>query len=160
MPFIKQFYVGGPQSIRGWNVREPGPGGSNYSTSGLSTNSFFSTGDIKFETNLEYRYDIFLWLKGAFFMDVGNVWILPTATDAPRDAKFSKRFLDQLNVGTGTGLRLDMSYFVIRFDLGFKLRNAFKNENNKNWIYNNAYKVSVKNLSRNSTFHIAVNYPF
>ena len=160
VPFIKQFYVGGPQSIRGWNVREPGPGGSNYSTSGLSTNSFFSTGDIKFETNLEYRYDIFLWLKGAFFLDVGNVWILPTATDAPRDAKFSKRFLDQLNVGTGTGLRLDMSYFVIRFDLGFKLRNAFKNENNKNWIYNNAYKVSVKNLSRNSTFHIAVNYPF
>ncbi len=161
IPFIKQFYVGGPQSLRGWNVREPGPGGSQPLNSDvINSNTFFSTGDIKLEGNIEYRYDIFLWLKGAFFVDIGNVWNLPREKNAPLESRFSKRFFDQLAIGTGTGLRLDMSYFVIRFDLGIKLRNAYKNELEKNWIFNNKYKVSLNHLSQQSAFHIAVNYPF
>ena len=98
--------------MRGWNVREPGPGGSQPLNSDvINSNTFFSTGDIKLEGNIEYRYDIFLWLKGAFFVDIGNVWNLPREKNAPLESRFSKRFFDQLAIGTGTGLRLDMSYF-------------------------------------------------
>lgn len=160
IPYIKQFYVGGPQSLRAWNLREAGPGAARITETNRNSNTYFSTGDIKLESNVEYRFNIVWIFKGALFLDVGNVWLLPKKSETNKLERFSRRFMDQMNVGTGMGLRMDLGYFVFRLDLGVKLRNAYLSEYNRNWIFNNQYKANLNRIYDNSTFHLALNYPF
>ncbi len=160
VPYIKQFYVGGPQSIRGWNIRELGPGSLNLSNAVSNTTAYFAAGDIKIEANLEYRFDIIWRLKGALFLDAGNIWTLPDKTQENTGAFFSKTFYNELAVGSGFGIRLDLTYFLFRFDVGFKLRNPYPDETGNHWIYTEKYPVSVNHLFKNSTLHIALDYPF
>ena len=78
VPYVKQFYVGGPNSIRGWAARGLGPGGYKdpLTTSNRNRLLFYQTGDFKMEASAEYRFDLFWRLKGAFFLDAGNIWTL------------------------------------------------------------------------------------
>ncbi len=144
VPYVKQFYVGGPSSIRGWPARSLGPGGYEDVNFGLDdiTNRllFYQTGDIKLEFSLEYRFDLFWLFKGALFLDGGNVWTLredpdrcgsqfrfsaPSRSCQDEGRSFSGPFYRQIALGTGFGLRLDLSYFIFRLDMGLRLRSPF-----------------------------------
>ncbi|MCC6754122.1 MAG: BamA/TamA family outer membrane protein [Saprospiraceae bacterium] len=165
VPYIKQFYVGGPQSIRAWNLREIGPGAIAPPESDSSSNrsiAFFSAGDFKLEGSVEFRFDIFWRLKGAVFLDAGNIWYLPKKVSDPdtRAGFLSKDFYKEIAVGTGLGLRLDLTYFLFRVDIGFQLRNAFPDDRGKYWLYGSDNPVSFNKLQRNSTIHLALDYPF
>ena len=160
LPFIKQFFVGGPNSLRGFQIREIGPGSYVPDTlvfnpeTGKKTNvGFFNqTGDIKLETNAEIRFDIYKWLKGCVFADAGNVWTLKK--DAVPNGDFNiSRFWSEFAVDAGAGLRLDFSYFVIRFDYGFPLRDP-RRVVGERWQFQNA--VAFKN----GAFQLAIGYPF
>ena len=138
VPYVKQFTAGGPMSMRGWRVRELGPGGF-FDPESVGSSAFllFQTGDLKLETNLEYRFFIAKIIafdfNGAFFADIGNVWTLGEDPTRPGsrfrftrgEAAVATPFYDQLAINTGFGSRLDFSYFLLRVDIGFKLRNPY-----------------------------------
>ncbi|MDQ3142850.1 MAG: BamA/TamA family outer membrane protein [Bacteroidota bacterium] len=160
VPYIRQFYLGGPQSLRAWNTREVGPGSDEISKNIRSNGAFYSAGDIKLEANIEYRFDIIWRLKGALFVDAGNIWLLPKKNQDNPKPHFSNRFYQQIAVGTGIGVRLDLSYFIFRLDMGFKLRNPYRDENGSHWIYSTSNPLVFPNLFKNSNIHLALNYPF
>ncbi len=162
IPYIKQFYVGGPQSIRAWNIREIGPGGLNLADSSINQ-TFFAAGDFKLEASLEYRFDIYWRFKGALFLDAGNIWLLPNNNTDDPSGRLGKNFLKEIAVGTGLGLRLDLTYFLFRVDYGFKLRNNYPDKDGKYWLYGPGKEngaISVNQLFKNSTLHLALDYPF
>ncbi len=134
LPFFKQFFAGGPNSMRAWGLRQLGPG-----TSVVSDTSNFREryGDMQFETNLEYRYPIASFgsvkIGGALFADVGNIWNIRKDAALPGAEFDITHALRSLAIGTGTGLRLDFSYFLIRLDFGIKLRDPARYENN-GWL--------------------------
>ena len=113
MPFTRQFYIGGPNSMRGFQIRSVGPGGYQDIADTLANSiTFFNqTGDIKLEMNAELRFDIFKWFKGALFADVGNIWLLRNDPARPEGAFRFNRFWDQFAINTGAGIRMDFSYF-------------------------------------------------
>ena len=115
MPFEKQFYCGGANSMRGWQARALGPGSSPKNTS-FSIPS--QTGDFKLEANLEYRFPMFWKLNGALFADAGNVW---NWDDSDSSACFGKDFYKCIAADWGLGLRCDLGFFVIRIDMGMKV---------------------------------------
>jgi len=130
LPFFKQYFGGGSNSMRGWPVRGVGRGAQPLSPFGSSTFND-RTGDIQLETNIEYRYTIAqiipnsLILKGAVFVDMGNVWNFRNSN--PGGGKDSTQFkfaniYKQLGVAAGTGFRLDFNYFILRFDFGFRFK--------------------------------------
>lgn len=160
VPYIKQFYIGGPQSIRGWNIRELGPGNKNLAKPD-NLQTYYAAGDIKIEGSVEFRFDIVWRLKGAFFVDAGNIWILRNESIEDQQGLFTKNFINDIALSTGLGIRFDLTYFIFRFDSGFKLRTPFINENNgSKWIYTQNYPVSLKHLFENYTLHLALDYPF
>ncbi len=120
-PFIKQFEVGGPNSLRGWGARELGPGATQVEL----TNDVlpFQKGDIKIEANLEYRFPIWWLFQGGLFVDAGNIWRLKQ--DENGEGKFTKDFIDEIAVAAGWGLRFDVDYFIIRMDFGYRVRNPY-----------------------------------
>ena len=154
VPYIKQLYVGGPNSIRAWQSRELGPGSySDRLINPIPNQSFYQAGDIKLEFNLEYRFDLIWLIEGALFVDAGNVWTLKEDEDRP-GAQFTSNFYDQLAVAGGWGLRWDFTYFIIRLDFGYKLRNPFKHPepfSGSQWVFD------IRGLGN---ANIAVNYPF
>lgn len=142
LPFFKQYFGGGSYSMRGWPVRGIGRGGQQlaiFSPGGTVFND--RTGDIQIEGNMEYRYDIAriipntLTLRGALFVDAGNIWNLKNAPAVGQDSaqfKFSNLY-KQLGVSAGTGLRLDFNYFVLRIDLGFRFKRPETSYINNGW---------------------------
>lgn len=148
IPYSRQFFVGGPNSMRAWQIRELGPG--SHSEVVQDNLPFFQQGDIKLELNAEYRFDMFWLLEGALFVDAGNVWT--RKTDSNRlGSKFGSRFYEQMAIGMGWGLRFDFSYFIIRFDFGYKLRNP-QIVGEKIWVPLKGQKLGV--------VQVGVNYPF
>ncbi|MFD2551473.1 BamA/TamA family outer membrane protein [Bizionia sediminis] len=116
VPFVKQYYSGGPYSVRAFNIRSLGPGTYNSDTSQNSV-FFDKTGNIRLEANLEYRFPIISFLKGAVFADAGNIWNSKENPIYNGADKFDGNFLSELGMGAGIGLRVDIQSFVIRFDL-------------------------------------------
>lgn len=149
-PYYEQFYIGGANSIRAFNVRSIGPGRF------LPTNSKYSyidqTGDIKYLMNLEYRHKLFGDLYGALFLDAGNVWNLHDQEYSPLGKFDPKNFFRQLAVGTGVGVRYDMGMFVIRVDWGVGLHVPY--ETGKSGFYN------IDSFKNAQSIHLAVGYPF
>lgn len=117
VPFVKQYYSGGPYSVRAFNIRSLGPGTYNDETDGNTTNFFDKTGNIRLEANIEYRFPIYSYFKGAFFVDAGNIWNSEANPAFNGKDKFTSNFLNELGMGAGFGLRIDIQNFVIRFDL-------------------------------------------
>jgi outer membrane protein assembly factor BamA len=151
MPFEKQYFSGGANSIRAWQVKNLGPGSYDDPKETTYPNQ---TGDVKLEANMEYRFKLFWKLEAALFMDVGNIWSL-SAEDDREGAGFEiTRFYKELAVGTGFGTRAVFSFFIFRFDLGIPLRNPYPIEGS-NWLPGNA-GISGRDL----TFNVAIGYPF
>lgn len=118
VPFVKQYYAGGPYSVRAFRIRSLGPGTYNDDEETNTTGSFFDkTGNIRLEANLEYRFPIVSFLKGAVFADAGNIWNSKENPAFNGKDKFSGNFINELGMGAGAGLRVDIQSFVIRFDL-------------------------------------------
>lgn len=158
LPYIKQFSSGGSGSLRAFPARSVGPGTYNF----LAADTVFfidQRGDIKLEGSVEYRFDIIKTLKGAFFVDAGNIWL---AREDPQrvGGKFqSDKFLKELAVGTGFGLRFDFNFFVLRFDLAFPLRKPYEIGNDK-WVVNDIDFSSPAWRRQNLILNIAIGYPF
>jgi hypothetical protein len=127
IPFEKQYFGGGANSIRAWRVRSLGPG--SYDPG--EKNFLNQTADIKLEFNAEYRYKLFWILGGALFMDVGNIWTYNYDPATPGSQFLFKNFFKELAVGTGTGFRFDLSFVIARIDIGLKLRDPRAGEG---WI--------------------------
>ncbi len=149
-PYSEQFYVGGANSIRAFTIRSIGPG--KYVASSSNYSYLDQTGDIKFEANLEYRFNMFGNLYGAVFLDAGNIWLLKKDASRP-DSEFKPAtFLTQLATGTGAGLRYDLDFLVLRLDLGVALHVPYETE--KSGYYN------IPNFKDGLGLHFAIGYPF
>ncbi len=150
VPYIEQFYIGGANSIRAFTVRSLGPG--SYRAPKKQTNGYFDqTGTFKLEMNVEYRFPLFGALNGAVFLDAGNVWLLRHDDLRPGGTLTSKRFLRDLALGTGVGLRYDIGMMVIRGDLGYGLHAPYNDY--PHHYFNIAFKKAF-------AFHLAIGYPF
>ena len=156
LPYSKQFFSGGPNSVRAFQINSLGPG--TY-LQNPNTNEFLQLGgDIKIEMNGEYRFGIYRYLKGALFIDAGNVWLQklnPSTIGTP--FAFSS-FMNELAVGAGFGLRFDVSFFVLRFDLAMPLRKPLVD--NFHWVINEINFGSASWRSNNLILNIAIGYPF
>lgn len=157
MPYSKQFFSGGPNSIRAFQINSLGPGTYQQSP---DTRSFLQIGgDIKIEMNAEYRFNIYKYFKGAFFVDAGNVWLHksnPSGNGTP--FQFSS-FMKEIAVGGGVGLRVDVSFFILRFDVATPLRKPWLTEG-KRWITNYMNAGNKSWGSNNMMVNFAIGYPF
>lgn len=152
LPFEKRYFSGGANSVRGWNVRGLGPGrfrGNNGAIDFIN-----QTGDMKLDLNAEYRTDLFWKLRGAFFVDAGNIWTLRAYDEQPGGQFLWDEFYKQIAVAYGLGLRLNFDYFVLRFDMGMKAVNPAYESRQEH------YAVVHPRLSRDFVFHFAVGLPF
>jgi outer membrane protein insertion porin family len=164
LPFVKQFFIGGSSSVRAFRARVAGPG-SYYAPDDPNANAGFSadqSGDIKLEMNTEYRRKIAGILEGAVFVDAGNIWLVNDELD-PAARKpgslFTSRFLNDLLVGTGVGLRFDLSFVIIRFDLAFPVRKPWLPEGER-WVLDDVRFGDPDWRKENLVFHVAIGYPF
>jgi outer membrane protein assembly factor BamA len=150
LPYVEQFFSGGAYSIRAFTARDVGPG----SFHPANQNGYIDqTGDLKLESNLEFRFDMTKLLKGALFVDMGNIWLVNEDVNRP-GAKFDiNTFYDQIAVGTGFGIRFDFTFFVLRADIGFPLRTPYKTDG-ENWLF------GVKKILSGGLFNLAIGYPF
>lgn len=151
VPYSEQFYIGGANSVRAFTVRSIGPG-SYRAPAGQPEDYFDRTGTFKFEANVEYRFPIMGPLHGAVFLDSGNVWLLKSDPMRPGGTLRAKSFLRDLALGTGAGLRFDISMLVIRADLGIGIHAPYNT--GKRGYYN------MKSFDRSLAFHLAIGYPF
>lgn len=156
LPFIKQFFIGGNNSLRGFRSRSVGPGTYRYP----GTTDFLpdETGDLKLELNTEYRPRISGPLYGAVFLDAGNIWLLNDEEHTHKPgSKLTGKFLNQLAVDAGIGLRLDITLFVIRFDVGFPLRKPW--EQNP-WVIDQIRINDPQWRRENLVYNLGIGYPF
>lgn len=146
-PYSEQFYVGGANSIRAFNVRSIGPGA--YHTDSEHASYMDQTGDIKLQANLEYRFRLFGNLYGATFLDAGNVWALRDDGYRTNSVFKVKNLLKETALGTGVGLRYDLEFFVLRLDWGVGLHVPYKSG-----FYN------ISSFGDGQSLHFAIGYPF
>ncbi len=151
MPFGEKYFSGGANSIRAWQARTLGPGGYSQPKDLKYINQ---TGDMKLETNFEYRFNIISILEGAFFIDAGNIWDVYSQDHDLKKVFFFNKFYRQIAVGTGVGLRLNLSYFVFRTDLGLKIVDPALPEYKRIIPLERAF--DIHDLSLN----IGIGYPF
>lgn len=149
-PYYEQFYVGGANSIRAFNVRSIGPG--KYQPANSRYSYIDQTGDIKFVANVEYRPKLWGDLYGAVFLDMGNVWNMHEQEYSPNGKFEARNFFKQMAVGTGVGVRYDMGMFVIRLDWGVGLHLPY--DTSKKGFYN------IERFKDSHSLHLAVGYPF
>ncbi len=149
IPFEKRYFSGGANSVRGWSVRDLGPG--SFTGDGNFMNQ---SGDIKIDASIEYRTKLFWKLQGAAFIDAGNIWTINSYENQPGGQfKFSK-FYKEIAVAYGVGLRVDLDFFILRFDGGMKAINPqFEKGRNR-------YPIANPKFSRDFAFHFAIGYPF
>lgn len=137
VPFEKQFYVGGPNSLRGWRAMGLGPGQSESNLQGVR-------GDIRIEANVEGRHYVNDWIQLALFVDAGNIWMTRPEAERPGAHFATARFLEDIGVSAGGGVRLDFGYFLLRCDFGRPIR----------------YPGAVSPTSERWRIHPAVSLPF
>ncbi|MDR4893416.1 MULTISPECIES: translocation and assembly module lipoprotein TamL [unclassified Chryseobacterium] len=157
IPFSKQFFSGGSNSIRAFRARTLGPGSFDPRTIDPSI-YFDQSGDIKLELNAEYRANLYKFLNAAVFVDAGNIWLLHDDKDRP-GAKFSKDFLNEIAVGAGVGLRLDFSILILRLDLAMPLRVPYYQKGDR-WTFDKINFGDSSWRKDNLVFNIAIGYPF
>jgi outer membrane protein assembly factor BamA len=156
MPFFRQYYGGGANSMRAWGLRKLGPGSTVKSFARTIAPDRF--GDIQLEANAEYRFYLTeingITLNSALFTDIGNVWFRRYNPDFPGgEFKFNKLWKD-IGIGLGTGLRVDFGFLNIRLDYAFKVKDPSPDRIDKQnkWFYQWQFN--------NGQFQLGVNYPF
>lgn len=159
LPYSKQFFIGGSNSLRGFRARSLGPG--TYNVADAYANSEFfpdQSGDIKLEANLEFRPHLFSIVEGALFMDVGNIWLFNSNEGQP-GAVFNHQFLNQLAADVGVGLRFDLTVLILRLDLGMPVRKPWLPKGDR-WVFDEIDFGDSRWRRDNLIFNIAIGYPF
>ena len=152
LPFEKRYFSGGANSVRGWSVRELGPG--RYRGTDGRIDFINQTGDIKIDLNAELRTNLFWKFQGAIFVDAGNIWTIRNYTDQPGGTFTIRSLYDEMAVAYGLGLRLNFNFFILRLDMGMKAINP-------NYIDSyDHFPIAHPKFSRDCTFHFAVGLPF
>jgi len=149
IPFEKAFFGGGANDIRGWKMGTLGPG--SYRNDTLNS-SFDQTGDILLQMNLEYRFPVYKFIKSAVFLDAGNIWLLKENTDFPGGKFEFSRFLSQVALNIGIGIRADFDFFILRIDPAIPLRTPSYPENN-HWYFG---KLGISDI----IWNFGIGYPF
>jgi outer membrane translocation and assembly module TamA len=153
LPFIEQYFSGGPNSIRAFSARSLGPG--SFRPHPDSITSFTGrAGDIRLEGSAELRFDIIGFFKGAVFVDAGNIWLMNKDPKVPGGEFKPGKFLNDVAVGAGAGLRIDVSFFVLRFDVATPLKTPYKETVSGN------VEEEKKGLGSNLVLNVALGYPF
>ena len=157
IPYIKQYYVGGPYNIRAFVSKSIGPG--TYAPPDSLSNVYIDqTGDITLETSLEYRFGIYKSFKGALFLDAGNIWLMNEDPQRPGSGFNMDSFYNQLAVGAGYGFRFDFNFILLRLDLAVPLRKPYLPEGQE-WVIKDI--DFTKDWRRdNVMWNIAIGYPF
>lgn len=146
LPFERSFYGGGSNGLRGWLYRTVGPGGYVPTNEDLE-----KTGDIQLEVNAEYRFPIYNIFNGAFFVDAGNVWGFYPNEDMP-DAEFRfNKFYKQIALDAGVGIRIDVSFLIIRLDFAYAMRNPYHDETGNYWRFGKGNNIRMQ---------LGIGYPF
>ena len=152
LPFEKRYFSGGPNSVRGWTVRSLGPGA--YKGADRQINFLNQSGDIKLDFSVEYRAFLFWKLNGALFVDGGNIWTIRQYQDQPEGEFRFDKFYKQIAFSYGIGLRLNLDFFIVRFDAGMKAINPAYETTREH------YPIAHPNLDRDFAFHFAIGLPF
>ena len=152
LPYEKRYFSGGANSVRGWSVRELGPGSF---TGGDGRIDFINqTGDIKLDINAEYRTFLFWKLHGAFFIDAGNIWTIRDYAEQPGGQFRFRSFWREIAVAYGLGFRLNFDFFILRLDGGMKAINPAYQDARRH------YPIIHPDFKRDFTLHFAVGLPF
>lgn len=149
LPFESSFFGGGANGIRAWKPRRLGPGGASDTLKLID-----QFGDIKIEVNLEYRFNIYRWFKGAVFTDAGNIWLVRKDADRPGGNFDFSRFYKEFAWGGGVGLRLDFKFFVIRLDAAIPFHDPARAEGHRwvnSWPWESGSWVNL---------NLGIGYPF
>lgn len=156
LPFVKQFFNGGSNSLRGFRARTLGPG-----TYESTENKYLANeaGDIKVEFNSEFRARLFSVVNGAVFLDAGNIWLRKSDPSRPGGEFHFGNFMSQLAADAGVGLRIDASILIVRFDLAFPIRKPFLPEGQR-WVIKDIDFGSSEWRKDNLVLNIAIGYPF
>lgn len=152
LPFEKRYFSGGANSVRGWSVRSLGPG--SYRGTDGRIDFINQTGDMKLDLSMEYRTALFWKLHGAFFIDGGNIWTLRAYEEQPGGQFKFNRFYKEIAASYGLGLRLNLDYFLIRFDIGMKAINPAYQDARRH------YPIAHPSIGRDMALHFAVGMPF
>ena len=150
VPFEKRFYAGGANGVRGWGVRTLGPGC--FDAHNSVTDFINQSGDINLILSMEYRAKLFWVFEGALFIDAGNIWTIHNYPNQPGGMFKFNQFYKQLAASYGIGLRMDFTYFLLRFDLGIKAHNPAMNQE--------PWPLLHPKWGRDANFHFSVGYPF
>ncbi len=163
LPYIKQYFIGGASSLRAFRIRTLGPGGYETIQDDEGSNFVDQTGDMKLELNLEYRFPIISFLKGALFIDAGNIWLVKGDADesTPQaEGRFDfSTFYREIAIGTGFGIRLDFEVAAIRLDLAFPLRKPSLSEGDR-WLFSEINPLKSSWRQEYLVWNLAIGYPF
>jgi len=155
LPLEKSFFSGGPNSLRAWQSRTLGPGGF---TDASPSSAADKIGDVKIETNIEYRFNVVKMLNAAMFIDAGNIWLRKTYTNTNypngefklKKTDSTTAFIGEMAIGIGMGIRFDFNFFIIRLDGAIKLKDPARKPNDR-WMFGK-YDPPV--------FNFGIGYPF
>ncbi|SMG51609.1 Outer membrane protein assembly factor BamA [Marivirga sericea] len=154
LPYSKQYFSGGPNSVRAFRIRRLGPGNYQPEDQTDGTSFFDQAGDIKIEANIEYRFPLISYLRGAVFTDAGNVWL---KNEDNRNGQFTSNWINEVAIGSGIGLRLDIEFFVIRLDVATPIRKPGANS----FQWQDSFELGDKSWrEENITWNFGIGYPF
>jgi len=152
LPFEKRYFSGGANSVRGWSVRGLGPG--KFKGNNGMIDFINQTGDMKLDLSMEYRTKLFWKFNGAAFVDAGNIWTLRDYKDQPGGQFSFREFWKEIAVAYGLGIRLNLGYFIVRFDFGMKAINPAYTTSREH------FPIYHPDLGRDLAVHFAVGMPF
>jgi outer membrane translocation and assembly module TamA len=153
LPYVKQYFAGGSQDLRAFYARSLGPGSYSPPDSLQERGFLDQSGEIKLMANIEYRFPITYKTYGAFFVDAGNVWLIKDDPARPGGKFQFGNFLDEIAIGSGIGIRVDIDYFVLRLDAAVPIRKPYLS-GSEQWIFNDA------GFFKDYIISLAVGYPF
>jgi len=167
LPFEKSYFAGGANGIRAWQARTLGPGSFRDTLNVLTYNNI---GDVKIEFNVEYRFKITQMFQAAFFADAGNIWLMRPDVNRPGADFNSSRFVSEIAVGAGFGIRLDFEFFLVRFDIGYPLKDPLKVPGER-WLWQpkDEYDAFIQRTADDTAafsgrargvFNIGIGFPF
>lgn len=163
LPFEASFFGGGANGMRAWRPRTLGPG--SYAAPLVA---FDRIGEVRIEGNAEYRFKLVGYVEGAFFADIGNIWMLDENPAKPGSGFRWDRFYSELAVGTGFGLRLNFDFFLVRFDLGLQTKDPALAPGER-WLFESKGSYGLANPNADGTpgtyrarlnFNLGIGYPF